>query len=206
MRWLALFAMITLCMACSDRTVDQDSGPAADGPAADQPKNSPDGPAPDKPPKTASDGPQVKCPAQKPADGVGCSVKQFGCQYLIQKCPCGPSHQYWHCSCDGSKWSCMRDYDCYPCDGGTDKSTPVLDAGRATCKNGGCSGSSAGDCGCDWSCSDGKAYSVSCKQTSTASKDCSCLVNKVQTKTCSLPGSSMSCSAKQLAQCCGFPF
>ena len=272
-RLALIITLSALLSACSDRQVEEDAG-ATDGPALDK-KVKVDR-APDKkgPP---ADGPQTKCPATKPAEGAKCTGKLVDCEYLIQKCYCGPSDIMWHCNCTGGVWKCGRDYDCYPCDGsvpdsffqkdgkltcppmpscnwcgGTmikdkngcgvgykcangvdpckvppcsassckaseycgkdslcwpkkDSGPPTPDTGTVSCKNGICSGSSAGDCGCEWTCSNGNKYKVDCKQTTPSSKDCKCLLNGAQVKTCVYPGSTMGCSPASLATCCGFP-
>lgn len=272
---MVLLTLVSLLLACSDRQVSQDTGPATDGPLPDK-KAAPDGPVPDKK-KNVTDGPQAKCPAGKPGEGASCSGKQFNCEYLIQKCPCGPSDLKWHCSCDGSAWKCTRDYDCYPCDGSVSETIisndatvcppmpscnwcggnsikdakgctvgykcangadpcktqpcsstsckageycskkdllcwPIPDGGlpptpdaAVSCKSGMCSGSSSGDCGCEWVCTDGKSYKVDCKQTSPSTKDCKCLINSVQQSTCVYAASGFTCSASGMAKCCGFP-
>ena len=199
---MLLLTLVPLLFACSDRQVSQDTGPSTDGPLPDK-KTSPDGPVPDKK-QNVTDGPLAKCPTSKPAEGASCTGNQFDCEYLIQKCPCGPSDIMWHCSCAGGAWKCTRDYDCYPCDGSVSDSIKSHDA-TVICKSGMCSGSSAGDCGCEWVCTDGKSYKVDCKQTSPSSKDCKCLVNSVQLSTCVYAASGPSCSASGMAQCCGFP-
>ena len=271
-----LMTLAALLLACSDRQVSEDSGPAGDGPVLDK-KVAPDKQVPDKK-KPPTDGPQAKCPAAKPAEGAACAGKLL-CDYLIQKCYCGPSDIQWHCGCTGGAWKCSRDYDCYPCDGavpdaiykkdvpttcppmpscnwcggnsvkdakgctigymcanGVDpcKTQPCTstsckageycsikdllcwpipdggpppgpDTGTVACKGGMCSGSSSGDCGCEWTCTNGNTYKVDCKQTSPTAKDCKCLVNSTLTSTCVMPGSGFTCSASAMATCCGFP-
>lgn len=59
------------------------------------------------------------CPDARPTEDTTCSTDVPTCTYPIEVCPCGPSDLAWHCTCVQEAWSCVRDYDCYPCgDGG----------------------------------------------------------------------------------------
>jgi hypothetical protein len=72
-------------------------------------------PAP--PPDAAEDGIGA-CPMDQPAAAATCEVVEVpatGCEYLIERCACGPSDIVWTCDCLAGAWDCSRGYDCYPC-------------------------------------------------------------------------------------------
>ena len=256
-RWLmfsSLLAALLLVVACSDRVPVADIGPVPDH------QLTLDGPPPEAGPVT--DGPQTQCPAAKPQEGSTCSDEGDNCEYLIEVCPCGPSDLYWHCTCQNAGWTCTRDYDCYPCDGGLGPDgapcqpappcnwcggTTIFDANGCvvgykcangvdpcvtqpcsqtpptgcqpnetcgpdqlcwpvTCSGGLCGGSSAGDCQCEWTCSDGISYKVACAPGSQpGSLSCQCYVNSTPAASCTMSGGISACNTAQMAQCCNFP-
>jgi hypothetical protein len=72
------------------------------------------------------------CPGSQPSEGAACSNQSSTCQYLIERCPCGPTDLYWSCSCANGRWRCARGFDCYACDGGVDRPA----SGCAACLDG----------------------------------------------------------------------
>ncbi len=131
-------------------------------------------------------------------DAKGCVIG-FKCANGADPCKTQPCTST---SCKAGEYCRVKDLLCWPIpDGGL----PKPDYGKVTCKGGLCSGSSSGDCGCEWTCSNGNTYKVDCKQTKPSAKDCKCLINGVQKSTCVYTAGGYTCSPAKLAQCCGFP-
>lgn len=226
-------AALTICaapLACSDDTTPTpDRGGVTDGPVVDDASLI----TYDVPVQLdSSKCPPVPscnwCGGKPKKNAYGCTVG-FVCANGVDPCTTPPCTS--DTACKPSE-RCGKDKLCWPraADGGPlkldstprpadigppnldagpkpkDAGPPMLDGAKVTCPGSTqCSGSSAGDCSCEWSCSDGKTYKVTCKPAVSGGMSCQCLINTVAASTCSSTASGTNACAKQ-QQCCGFPF
>jgi hypothetical protein len=128
-------------------------------------------------------------------DSKGCVIG-YKCANGADPCVTQPCSQTPPTGCKPNE-VCGPDMLCWP---GPDGGIPV------TCSGGPCYGSSAGDCGCEWTCSDGNSYKVTCVPGSQpGAMSCQCLVNSSLAASCVMTGGISSCNMNAMAQCCSFP-